>query len=85
MSFDRPGVPKPGNRTDEAETEEILEEEGVEIADGRLDGRDHPGGPSTGPQPYTPRRAAKRDAEGEDQREGNTEGEGNAGAGVKPG
>jgi hypothetical protein len=59
MSFDRPGVPKPGNRADEAESEEILEEEGVEIADGRLDGRDHPGGPSSGPQPYTPRHAPK--------------------------
>jgi hypothetical protein len=59
MSFDRPGVPHPGNRADEAETEEILEEEGVEIADGRLDGRDHPGSPSTGPQPYTPHHAQK--------------------------
>jgi hypothetical protein len=61
MSFDRPGVPHPGNRPDEAETEEILEEEGVDVTDGRLDGRDHPGGPSAGPQPNTPRHTANPD------------------------
>jgi hypothetical protein len=59
MSFDRPGVPHPGNRSDEPTTEEILEEEGVEVEDGRLDARDHPGGPSAGPQPYVPRHATK--------------------------
>ncbi|GAA1533796.1 hypothetical protein [Kribbella lupini] len=65
MSFDRPGVPHPGNPANEAETEEILEEEGVDVSDGRLDGRDHPGGPSAGPQPYTPRHATKPPAEDE--------------------
>ncbi|WP_432944852.1 hypothetical protein ACQPXM_03995 [Kribbella sp. CA-253562] len=56
MSFDRPGLPEPGRPADQVEAEEILEEEGVDVTDGRLDGRDHPGGPSAGPQPNPPRR-----------------------------
>jgi hypothetical protein len=60
MSFDRPGIPRPGHRSNEPLIEEDLEEEGVDLdEDGDLDGLDRPGGPSAGPQPNPPRRPAR--------------------------
>lgn len=59
MSFDRPGLPHPGHRPDEPQIDEDLREEGVDLdEDGHLDGLDHPGEPSAGPQPNPPRRPA---------------------------
>ncbi|ADB29896.1 hypothetical protein Kfla_0777 [Kribbella flavida DSM 17836] len=60
MSFDRPGLPQPGDPGDEVENEETLEDEGLEVTDGRLDGADRPGGPSPGPQPNPPRRPGEQ-------------------------
>ena len=55
MSFERPGLPRPGREVD-AEVEEALSHEGVELDDDReVDTPDHPGAPSAGPQPYEPR------------------------------
>jgi hypothetical protein len=57
MSFDRPGLPHPGHKSDEPEIAEDLHAEGVELTpDGDLDGLDHPGTVSAGPQPNPPRR-----------------------------
>jgi hypothetical protein len=57
MSFDRPGLPHPGHGSDEPQIEENLREEGIELdGNDELDGLDHPGGPSAGPQPNPPRR-----------------------------
>lgn len=62
MSFDRPGLPHPGRKGDEVEIDEALAEDGVELTeDGELDGLDHTGGPSAGPQPNPPRRPAPDD------------------------
>jgi hypothetical protein len=58
MSFDRPGLPHPGHKANEVEIDETLEEEGVELTDGDLDGLDHPGAVSAGPVPTPPRRPA---------------------------
>jgi len=59
MSFDRPGLPHPGHKSDEPEITEDLRAEGVELnPDGDLDGLDHPGTVSAGPQPTPPRRPA---------------------------
>ena len=55
MSFDRPGLPHPGRKADEAEIDEALAEDGVELADGELDGLDRPGTVSAGPVPNEPR------------------------------
>ena len=55
MSFDRPGLPHPGRKANEVEIDETLAEEGIELADGELDGLDHPGGVSEGPVPNPPR------------------------------
>jgi hypothetical protein len=52
MSFERPGLPRPGREVD-AEVEEALSHEGVELDDDHeVDAPDHPGAPSAGPQPY---------------------------------
>ncbi len=57
MSFDRPGLPHPGHKAEEVEIDEDLREEGVEFDhDGHIDGLDHPGERSAGPQPNPPRR-----------------------------
>jgi hypothetical protein len=56
MSFDRPGLPHPGHRADEVEIDDDLREEGVDLADGELDGLDRPGNVSRGPEPNPPRR-----------------------------
>jgi hypothetical protein len=59
MSFDRPGLPHPGHKSDEPDIAEDLQAEGVELTqDGDLDGLDHPGTVSSGPQPNPPRRPA---------------------------
>jgi hypothetical protein len=59
MSFDRPGLPHPGRPGNEPDIDELFEEEGVELdEDGDLDGLDHPGAKSAGPQPYVPRHPA---------------------------
>ncbi|MFI5736299.1 hypothetical protein ACIA49_39660 [Kribbella sp. NPDC051587] len=55
MSFDRPGLPKPGHELD-SEVEAALAEEGVEVTDHEVDTPDHPGAVSEGPQPNPPRR-----------------------------
>ena len=57
MSFDRPGLPHPGHKADEVEIDESLQAEGLELtSDGDLDGLDHPGEVSAGPQPNPARR-----------------------------
>ncbi|MEV8378407.1 hypothetical protein AB0P21_37055 [Kribbella sp. NPDC056861] len=57
MSFDRPGLPLPGQKAAEVEIGEDLRAEGVELnPDGELEGLDHPGTVSAGPQPNPPRR-----------------------------
>jgi hypothetical protein len=66
MSFDRPGMPHPGHRADEAEIDDDLREEGVELTDGELDGLDHPGGVSRGPEPNPPRRPSHESAQATD-------------------
>ncbi|MDX6258690.1 MAG: hypothetical protein QOH84_378 [Kribbellaceae bacterium] len=59
MSFDRPGLPHPGHKSDEPQITEDLHAEGVELTpDGDLDGLDHPGTVSPGPVPNPPRRPA---------------------------
>jgi hypothetical protein len=63
MSFDRPGLPHPGHKANEVEIDEALEEDGVELTDGDLDGLDHPGTVSVGPVPTPPRRPAYRAAD----------------------
>lgn len=71
MSFDRPGLPHPGNRPEEVEIDEDLREEGLEFDhDGRLDGVDHPGGISAGPQPNPPRRPAHEPSTAQDEPSG---------------
>ena len=64
MSFDPPGMPRPGRKI-RGETEETLTEEGVEVTDHAVNRPDHPGAPSPGPQPYTPRRPAETPPEPE--------------------
>jgi hypothetical protein len=57
MSFDRPGLPHTGHKAEEVEIDADLREEGIEFDhDGHLDGLDHPGERSAGPQPNPPRR-----------------------------
>lgn len=64
MSFDRPGLPQPGHKADEVEITEDLRAEGLELnPDGHLDGLDHPGAVSAGPQPNPPRRPHQAEAE----------------------
>ncbi|WP_157979861.1 hypothetical protein [Kribbella monticola] len=64
MSFDRPGLPHPGKPANEAEIDETLTEDGVELTDGELDGLEHPGARSEGPVPNEPRHRAHPAAEG---------------------
>jgi hypothetical protein len=54
MSFERPGMPRPSHEVD-AEVEEALSHEGVELDDHEVETPDHPGAPSPGPQPYEAR------------------------------
>ena len=56
MSFDRPGLPRPGHKANEVEIDEALAEEGIELTDRELDGLDRPGTVSEGPVPNPPRR-----------------------------
>jgi hypothetical protein len=57
MSFDRPGLPLPGQKAEEVEIGEDLRAEGIELnPDGELEGLDHAGTVSAGPQPNPPRR-----------------------------
>jgi len=57
MSFDRPGIPHPGRPGNEPDIDDLFREEGVELdQDGDLEGLDHPGTRSAGPQPNPPRR-----------------------------
>ncbi|TCO43695.1 hypothetical protein EV646_112273 [Kribbella antiqua] len=72
MSFDPPGMPRPG-RNIRGETEETLTEEGVEVTDHSVTPPDHPGAPSPGPQPYTPRRPAATAPEPEQAAEAEAE------------
>jgi hypothetical protein len=55
MSFDRPGLPRPGHELDPV-IEDTFREEGVEITEDDSDTPEHPGGRSAGPQPTPPRR-----------------------------
>jgi hypothetical protein len=56
MSFDRPGLPRAGQKANEVEINEALAGDGVELTDGELDALDRPGAVSEGPVPNPPRR-----------------------------